>query len=74
MKWSESIGKGYVQWCILVAEANEACHPDMTDEEILSNIRTRAEEKTITHKDRQMGEVIIAVIDEIRSNVESSSE
>ena len=74
MKWSQSIGRGYVQWCILVAEANEACHPNMNDEEILTYIRTRAEEDSIVHNERKLGEVIIAVIDEIRASLESPPE
>ena len=73
MKWSESIGLGYVQWCILIAEANKICHPDMTDAEILTGMRTRAEQGTISHNDKPMGEVVMAVIDELQiSNMESS--
>jgi hypothetical protein len=44
----------------------------MTDVEILTGMRTRAEQGTISHNDKPMGEVVMAVIDELQiSNMES---
>ena len=42
--WSTKIGEAYAQWCMYIAEANEACHPDVSGNELLKSIKIRAQE------------------------------
>ena len=61
-KWSTKIGEAYAQWCMYIAEANEACHTDVSGNELLKSIRIRAQEGQYIHNNYDMKDIIVAVI------------
>jgi len=64
MKWNKAIGEGFYSLWLLVADANQMCHPDMS-EECLKDICKSALEKENNHEGVELGSAIEAVIKNI---------
>lgn len=64
--WDQTVGEGVYACCLLVAAANNACHPDVT-KEFLSHMSNRACSRECKYGDVEIGPALKAIIRDIRA-------